>query len=376
MRPAPRAWAVSAFAAYLGLFLSALFSTPAWAETTLDEMRKLLEKGLTIHEIDRELARLAEQEKQIAAELDTVTARIAEQEQQVAVRKAAAGKVLRSYYMGYRETLYLSLLKMDSLYDALVALDFMTIIFRHDQHQLLSYRESLLVLNGMKEDLQRTEQSLQQVKAAYLAERERLVRLQEELETELAFLPEPEAESLREQIADVTSDWQARGLPLFEKYLSELSAAMVHLPDILAVNEEHLRIENARFVFRITDDQLNVFLRDRNEMFENLTFSFADGDIAAHGEEDGIEVAIRGRYEIDNDPVNRIRFQVDELQYNGLTLPDTTAKDLEERFDLGIYPENFQIKAEATDVAVENRTLIVWLKPKGNWLEDFLKRLL
>jgi len=375
MRPVPRVWAAATFAVYLGLFMSALFSTPAWAETTLEEARRLLEKGLTIHEIDRELERLAQQEKQIAAELETVTARIAEQERQVAVRKEAAGKVLRSYYMGYRETLYLSLLKMDSLYDALAALDFMTIIFRHDQHRLLSYRESLLVLNGMKEELLQTEQTLQQVKTAYLSERERLVRLQEELETELAFLPEPEAESLREQIADVTSDWQSRGLPLFEKYLGELSAAMMHLPDILATNEDYLRIENAQFVFRISDDQLNRFLRDRNAIFENLTFSFADGVIAAHGEESGTEVSIRGRYAIDNDPANRIRFHVDELQYNGLTLPDTTVKDLEERFDLGIYPEKFQVKAEATDVAVENRILTVWLKPTGNWLKDFLNKL-
>jgi hypothetical protein len=106
-----------------------------------------------------------------------------------------------------------------------------------------------------------------------------------------------------------------------------------------------------------------------------LTFSFADGDIAAHGEESGTEVSIRGRYAIDNDPANRIRFHVDELQYNGLTLPDTTVKDLEERFDLGIYPEKFQVKAEATDVAVENRILTVWLKPTGNWLKDFLNML-
>ncbi|MNI90612.1 hypothetical protein D3C73_1481570 [compost metagenome] len=44
-------------------------------------------------------------------------------------------------------------------------------------------------------------------------------------------------------------------------------------------------------------------------------------------------------------------FHVDEVVFNGLKLPDTTRKALEEDFDLGFYPEKIISFLRATDVS-------------------------
>jgi hypothetical protein len=56
-----------------------------------------------------------------------------------------------------------------------------------------------------------------------------------------------------------------------------------------------------------------------------------------------------------------ILFHVDELIFNGLALPDTTRRSLEEEFDLGFYPQKMVSFLKTKSVQIEDGKLIVKL---------------
>ena len=336
-------------------------------ELDLDATRALLQKGLNLHEIDRELKRLAAKKDDIQNRIASIEETLVLQTEAAAERKEHAGRILRSYYMGQRDALYLSVLKMDSLAEILAALEYLQIIFRHDRHMLSAYRESLKSLEAGRDELLRAQAELGELEQALLARRKEQIRLAEELEQELAMLP-ASAEVVNE-IERLTETWEREGLPLFEEYFSSLARTMQELPEIIATDEKHLAIEGSYFVFRLSDEDLNAFLRSKDEKFNNLTFRFEDGKITAEGTDSGTRITLSGKYALEDEPENRIRFHVESVTFNGFSLPESTAKALEEQFDLSIYPEKFQLQVEAAALRMQDNVLGIYLKTKENWFD-------
>jgi peptidoglycan hydrolase CwlO-like protein len=343
-------------------------TSQAAPQLDLQASRELLQKGLDLHEIDRELARLAEEETAVAERIAATRAELASLSELAALKKKEAGRVLRSYYMGRRETLYLQLLKMDDLVEALAALDFIQIIFRYDRSVLDGYRDSVRTLKASQDALLETQEELAALKEAYLAKREEKIKLAEELERELAAVPA--AAEVINEIELLTAAWEHEGLPLFQLYFSTLGRTMQQLPEIIASDEKHLTMKGSNFLFQLSDEDLNRFLGSKDPIFEHLTFRFADGMITAEGRDRGHHVSLSGSYTLENEPENSIRFNVHSITFNGFLLPESTAKALEKEFDLSIYPENFLMNIEATDVRIVENTLQITLKTKANWLES------
>ncbi|MNP60875.1 hypothetical protein D3C76_1560010 [compost metagenome] len=84
--------------------------------------------------------------------------------------------------------------------------------------------------------------------------------------------------------------------------------------------------------------------------------------ITAQGSREGINLKVEGHYTVENEPQNSIVFHVDRLLFNGLDLPDTTRKELENDFDLGFYPKKIVPFVEATEATIHKGTLIIKLK--------------
>lgn len=342
--------------------------SPAAMNSDLDDIQRLLQKGLQIHEIDQELLRIADKEAATTKEIQEIENTLVSHGETVSKKQEQAGRVLRSYYMGQREALYLSLLKMDNLMDAIAVLDFIQIIFNYDQVTLASYRDSIQTLKLHKDRLAQTQQELRTLKQAFLAQREDQLRLEEELETELASVPA--AAEIRTEIELLTEAWERDGLPLFKQYFSSLSASMRELPELVASDGDHLTIKGSNILFQISDEQLNAFLRSKDELLSKLLFRFADGYITAEGTDQHIHIAMQGRYVLEDAPENRIRFRIDALSFNDFDLPESTARALEEQFDLSIYPDKFILKVEATAVRMKNNILQIQLKAAGDWLDS------
>lgn len=339
-------------------------------ETEIDEIKLLLQKGLDIHELDRELNRLTLREQQLLQEMTKISGQLHETSDVVEQKKVHAGKIIRAYYTGEREALYLQVFKMDDLVDALVALDFLQMIFQYDQQLLDSYKRSIDTLSEQQNLLEQKHKELFDLKQELLHQRQHLVQLEEELEQELDAIPA--GGQVREDIHAMTELWEKEGLPLFRQYFSALASAMQQLPELIAEDNEHLVIQDSKMIFQLTDEQLNAFLRNKNEIFEWLTFQFEQDSLIVLGEQNDLRFHLNGRYAIEQEPEHRIRFIVESIRFNDLELPETTIAALEEEFDLSLYPEKFQIKVEATNIQIADHTLKIELKAVENWLDSIL----
>lgn len=354
---------IAAVAMLAGVFLAGSAparsaESPEASSPALEETRRLLQQSLTIHEIDQEVARLAERERQGYEQLETMRLGIEEQNARVAETRHRAGEVIRAYYLGERQPFWLLVLSAKTLSELLTVFEFMTFVLDNDQRAIATYAAARRELEQRHERLAGTQAELAELKAAFLQQRERLERLQAELDAQLAMAPQ--GESLRAEITALTAEWQETGLPLFRSYFQALSEAINKLPELLTQNN-HLTSQGFNYTFQITDQELNEFLWKQNELFRGFGFEFTTDQVIAKGSKDGTAIEIKGRYVLEEQP-NAIRFRIDELSYNGYLLPETTARELERDYELAIYPQSFAAFFLATGVRMEEGRMAVTMK--------------
>ncbi len=334
----------------------------ALAEPSLEDTKKLLEKSLTLYEIDQEIARLSEQESEIAASIAQNGKRIEQQQRLVDHTRLHAGQVLRAYYTGERDSIWMLLFSARSFSDAIAMFEYLTMIVQNDRRALRKHASSYSDLKALQAQLLDKQKRLNDVKSRFLIQRERVAKLQQEVKEAMARIPEADLQDARQQMQRLTADWETKGLPLFKTYFQALSDAMMQLPQILTTNKNSLIMQDFNYTFQITDGELNEFLRSQNPMFEQLTFSFEDGHITANGKQDGVEVTLSGHYVVETEPANVIAYRIDELKFNGLALPDTTRNALQNQFNLAIYPQKIAPFLLATGVEIQTGKLIVTMK--------------
>jgi hypothetical protein len=343
--------------------------TYAANEATARENQSILQKGLTVYEIDQELIRLQTNES-------TLLQSIADSETELAAKVSAseqtrlhAAKVLRAYYMGDRDVVWMLLFSIRSLSDALTSMEYLTAIYRHDVTQLSRYTEDQKQIQATRTKLVSAHSDLVGLRNRYLNQKDQLVALQKELDKELAAQTEAQKQQdVKKQIEDLTKDWQSKGVPLFKTYFQALAAAMKQLPELAAAGgakNTNFIINGFSYTFQITDTELNAFLRKKNELFNNMTFTFTDKNVIAEGKQDNIAITIKGHYTLHAVQDNYIiRFVVDELTFNGFKLPQTTIEELEKQFDLGIYPQSMASFLQLTGMTMVPGKLSIQLKFK------------
>lgn len=135
-----RRWLMLGFILHFSIFSYLYHTRTVLAEETssldLEEIRELLNKGLTIYEIDQELERLTIKEAELTEEISEVTEQAAVQETIVAAKRQQAAKVLRSYYKGKRDNLWMFIFRVDNFYEALQTYYYLSLIFKHEQRIL------------------------------------------------------------------------------------------------------------------------------------------------------------------------------------------------------------------------------------------------
>lgn len=356
MRNMLRRFALLCFA----LCLASVSAGRARAADDLEETRRLLQKGLTIHELDREIARLSDMEQSIKVQIADNEARLKETDEQVRQAREHAKDVLRAYYTGGRAPLWTMLLSVDSWKDALYVLEQTQIIASNDKRTLNRYLSAYKEMKTATERLETTRSQLSEVKASFIAQKNKMLQLQEELNRSLAALPK--GDSVSRQIDELNRQWETTGLPLFRKYFAALSETMRKLPELVGQKPEVLTIKGWNYTFQLKDTDLNEFIHSKNKELQNLSFTFEDGKITARGRQDDSELTIVGRYELEEKPKNAIRFRVEELTYNGLQLPPGTIRELEETKDLSFYPNKIANFLQATNVKTTAGKLTVDLK--------------
>ncbi|NHN30903.1 hypothetical protein [Paenibacillus agricola] len=336
-----------------------------------DEIKLLMQKGLTVFEIDQELARIQVEEKSLVQQSAVTEQELELQTIRSEQTKRHAAKVLRAYYMGDRDSLWMLLFTISSFKDAIATLDYLQMIINNDQESLKRHSDNQQQLTTIKQSLATSQAALQQTKARYLSQREQMVRLQGEIDENLS--KQQESTLILQQMAQLTLLWQEKGVPLFKTYFQALSIAMKQLPEIISADNngggaKHLIINGFQYTFQITDGELNEFLRSKNKLFHNMTFRFTDTEVIASGVQEGMEISIKGKYSMvaSGEGANKgkafIRFTITELLFNGFELPHSTIAAMEQEIDLGIYPQNLAPFLVVTGLKLETGKLSILLK--------------
>jgi hypothetical protein len=347
------------------ILMLAVCKLPVMAEPQLTEdeqVNQILEKSLSIVEIDKEIARIQTEKQKVTDDMSITDKSILEREQLIKEKREEAGKVLRAYYMGERDILLRAILSFDSLHELFAMLDYVDIIFTKDRDTLDSYtdeykslKEEYTKLDGRKTELEEIENRLK-------TQRDRVAQLEQQIDGELAG--RSDADRLRLLMQELTNYWETAGLQEVELYFGALSKAMNKLPNWIEDNKQYLDIDGFNYTLRIPEDALNAFLREQDERFNDFSFRFEDGKVTASGKHDNMDIAVSGHYTVEEKPKNGIVFHVDELLFNGFALPDTTRKTLEQKFDLGFYPGDIIKLIQANSVEMQDGELIVHLKVK------------
>ncbi|MCI3919731.1 hypothetical protein MO973_05735 [Paenibacillus sp. TRM 82003] len=295
------------------------------------------QQGLTVHELDKELERLTNRESEMNGRI--VEHRTAMDKQAIALeeRSASAGKVLRAYYMGQRDQLWLLLFKMRSLSEALLALDYVQAIVRNDFRTLEAYKATYREQQTLLAELESQQTELRRIIADYERQRERLTAEQAELDRQLALLEESERAAELEKLDALTNEWEQHGIPIMENVLGALSSSMDDLPQLLS-DPSYLEMNGTDVQIRLSDDAFNAFLRERNPLFDSFAFAFDESGLTVHGELEGRQATLRGAFLLEKEPVNALKFQIDGITFNGYELPDTTRTTLQEQYVMTFEP--------------------------------------
>jgi peptidoglycan hydrolase CwlO-like protein len=325
------------------------------------ETKELLQKGLTIYEIDRELARLNERDGKIANQIQSTGLDIEKQDKKVKAARKHAAQVLRAYYTGERDSIWLLLFSMKSFTDVLQTFEYLNMIVQNDHRALSTFTTSFHQLGELKTQLVASRSELQKTKENYLQQRSRLVQLQTELDQQLAI--SAQASVVKDQIRNFNETWEQKGIPTFRQFFEELSKALVDLPQILTKDSGKNLIFNGTTgaTFTLTDENLNQFLQSKNTLFSNMQFRFTDGKVVITGKKDDLNAVIKGNFKLLDGKENKIKFTVDQLVFNDYQLPDTTIASFMNDFNLDFSPQKIA-PIEVTGLSEEEGKLLVLIK--------------
>ncbi|EFU42086.1 hypothetical protein PVOR_11209 [Paenibacillus vortex V453] len=350
------------FIALLFCFIAAPVAVYSQQETSpampdSEEARQLLEDSLSIVEIDHEIERITKRLDELQVLQNELQIKIQDMGTRIEDRRDRAGAVLRSYYMGERDHLFLMLFSAKDLAGFFRIMDFYDIIIQNDRDTLTVYNNQYRSLASAQAEAARNAAQLADVKDSLVKQRERVLALEKQVDGALTASGNPDA--MKKLIEEFTRYWENVGLYEVKRHFQALASAMENLPQFVQGSKNMLKTNGKVYTIDIHEDDLNAFLRSQDEIFNAFSFHFDDGKVTATGESGNLSLLIEGKYTVINEPENAIMFQVDKLVFNRLELPDTTRKALQEEFDMNFYPKQLVSFLKAIEVSSEDQRLVV-----------------
>ncbi|MBP1999201.1 hypothetical protein J2Z69_000220 [Paenibacillus shirakamiensis] len=352
--------------ALIGLMLSTLvygvilFPYPVLAEPLSAETQQILEQSLSIVELDREIGKISDQQARSETELQQIQQEMLRIQRTLNSTQAITDQRVRAYYMGEREELIGTLFTANNLRDFISILDYIDLIFGQDQEILTRHQSAYRALKKAQSKQQQSSSELLELKNRLVQQRNRVEALHKKVDASVENSGDPE--KMRLFIQEMNAYWENIGLYEVRRHFKALAAAMVDLPEFLKNNGQSISASGGTYTIAIKQEDLNQFLRSKDEIFNQFAFTFTEGKIIAEGTRDSLNIRVEGHYTVENQPENSIVFHVDQLVFNGMVLPDTTCRELEEDFDLGFYPKKIIPLVEATDVTLQKGILLIHLK--------------
>ncbi|MCL6605768.1 MAG: hypothetical protein K6T94_23135 [Paenibacillus sp.] len=324
-----------------------------------EETRELLQKTLSVSEIDREIMRINEDQVALEKKVIRLNQEAADKKSAIADQQEEAGAIVRSYYMGDRDDLLTAFLSAKSISKVFLLFDYYELTIGRDHEILEEYKGQYKDLKATIQSAERSSRELAELKTNLEAQKIRVAALNKEIESGLGESTDPARMSAL--LEEFTQYWENIGLHEVKTYFKALSAAMNGLPEFVQNREGILERSGMTYHLKLKEEDLNEFLHSQNKLFENFEFKFDENSVTASGISGNLSLDLKGHYSILEAPESGLMFHVDDIVFNGLKLPDTTRKSLEEEFDLGFYPEKVISFLHATDVDSKEGVLHVTL---------------
>lgn len=327
--------------------------------TDNEETRKLLQQTLSSAEIEREIIKITADQQALEQKIEQLGIQAGEKKSAIVKQQERAGAVLRSYYMGERDGLLTAILTSRSISRFLALFDYYEIIVENERDILTQYEDQYKDLKKTLQAAERSSKDLAQLRTALEEQKNRVAALNKEIEGGIKDSSDPV--SMSALLNEFTLYWENIGLHEVKTYFKALSSAMNKLPQFVQNREGLLTRKGMTYVLNLRQEDLNDFLQSQNSLFKDFAFHFNDGSITATGKSGALALSLTGHYTIQQEPINGLIFKVDHIVFNGLELPDTTRKTLEEEFDLGFYPGKIVSFLKATEVDSKEGVLQVKL---------------
>ncbi len=292
----------------------------------------LLQQFLSIHEVEKELQRIAIEEASLLQQLDQLSNEINQQMSQMQNHKARAAKIAREYYTGDRNDLLLLLFSSNDLQQFLRTYDLVSYLFEKDQEHLIVFHQQVQQLQALYDEKEKQALEWNTLQKHLLAQKALLEELDSDLFSMMSGLSDQEKILLLQQ--QLIDNWEERGIPAFDLFLRTISNSMSGLATEL---KDHVTFSLTGAKVVITDQQFSDYLQRQNELFHDFRIQFEDDTLTFFGTYDSIALTMDGTYVLES--ADLVRFHIKQLKYNGFLLPTTTALALEEDYDLGIYPK-------------------------------------
>lgn len=321
--------------------------------------RKLLEQTLSSAEIEQEISRITAEQQDLEEKVSLLEKRAVSQQSAIQNQRERAGAIIRSYYMGERDGLLTAVLSAKSIGKLLALYDYYEIIIGRDRDILSQYEVDYKKLKATLTAAQRSSEELATLKTALVEQKDRIAALHEDINKGIQSSSDPA--SMSALLEEFTKYWENIGVHEVKTYFKALSSAMKQLPAFVQSRDGLLTRKGMTYNLALKEEDLNEFLVTQNELFKDFAFHFNDNEVTAAGKSGGLSLTLTGHYTIQEEPVNGLMFHVDHVLFNGLELPDTTRKTLEEEFDLGFYPAKIVSFLRATEVSSRDGVLHVKL---------------
>lgn len=324
------------------------------------ELQQILQSSLSVIELDKEIDRIQSRLAALREQLLDTEFSLYENELQIQQKQKAAGNVLVAYYKGERNGIYLSLLKTENVEQFLHALELIEFILKQDRQVLSEYINEYKSLRSLYEQFSAEQEQLLAMEQELKQQRLRVLELEAQIDAQLTG--RSDAQRVELLIKELTQMWEEKGVLQVRTYFEKLAHAMNELPAWLQKNKQYMSSKGFTYTISLPDDALNQYLREYDDMFQHFEFQFHEDSITARGEKDDLEIEISGHYSIVEEPSNYIAFTIDQLTFNGFTLPDSTKQELMQQFDLNFYPSLIVKFLRAKEVTLTSEALTIELK--------------
>ncbi len=311
---------------------------------------EILQHYLTIHEIEKELERVTFEEKSLQKEIVEISHLISKQQEQISSHKERAANIARTYYMGDRYDLLILLFSTTDLHEFLQVYDLASYLFEKDQEDLHAFHKQVEQLRALLAQKEQQINDLDILQKHLLAQQIFFQQLDSELSLMMAGLSDQERIKLLH--LQLISNWEERGLPAFDLLLRLLSKSMSGVAEEV---KDKVTFSLSGAQLTITDQEFTSYIQKQNELFSDFRISFEQDSLTFFGTYDDIVLTLSGSYQLESDEL--VRFQIEQLKYNGFILPLTTSKALEQEYDLGIYPRQINDRLRIKKVLIEDGEL-------------------